>query len=59
MIRSFRLRITVNDDGTWSYEEHTQMRIPEREALVDHVDRNTLTRIAEPIPNPVATVGGA
>jgi hypothetical protein len=55
---SFRLRITVHGDGTWSYEEHTQMRIPDREALVDHVDRNTLTRIGEPTPNPVATVDG-
>jgi hypothetical protein len=54
---SFSLRVTVNDDGTWSYEEHTQMRIPDREALVDHVDRNTLKRISEPIPNPIATSG--
>jgi hypothetical protein len=51
---SFRLRVTVNDDGTWSYEEQTQMRIPDREGLVDHVDRNTLKRIAEPTPNPLA-----
>ena len=50
---NFRLRVTVNNDGTWSYEEHTQMRIPDREALVDHVDRNTLKRIGEPVPNPL------
>ena len=55
---SFRIQVTVNDDGTWSYEEHTQMRIPDREALVDHVDRNTLKRIGEPTPNPTATAGG-
>jgi hypothetical protein len=52
---SFRMRVTIIDDGTWSYEEHTQMRIPDREQLVDHVDRNTLKRIAEPSPNPLAT----
>jgi hypothetical protein len=51
---SFRIRITVHDDGTWSYEEHTEMRVPGREGLVDHVDRNTLRRIAEPTPNPLA-----
>ena len=51
---SFRNRVTVNDDGTWSYEEHTTMRIPDREGLVDHVDRNTLRRIGEPTPNPLA-----
>jgi hypothetical protein len=53
---SFRMRVTVNNDATWSYEEHTQMRIPDREGLVDHVDRNTLKRIGEPIPNPLAAV---
>ena len=55
---SFRMRVTVIDDDTWSYEEHTQMRIPDRETLVDHVDRNTLKRIGEPSPNPLATVSG-
>jgi hypothetical protein len=51
---SFRIRVTVSDDGTWSYEEHTSIRIPDRDALVDHVDRNTLRRIGEPMPNPLA-----
>jgi hypothetical protein len=55
---SFRLRVTVHDDGTWSYEEHTQMRVEGRDGLVDHVDRNTLTRIAEPTPNPLAAASG-
>jgi hypothetical protein len=51
---SFRLRVTISDDGTWSYEEHTELRIPDRPETVDHVDRNTLTRIGDPIPNPLA-----
>jgi hypothetical protein len=49
---SFRLRVTVEDDA-WSYEEHTRMRVRDRQDLVDHVDRNTLTRIADPLPNPL------
>lgn len=53
---NFRMLVTVNSDGTWSYEEHTQMRVPGREGLVDHVDRNTLKRIADPMPNPVAAL---
>lgn len=53
---SFRMRITVNGDGTWSYEEHSALRIPDREGLLDHVDRNTLRRVAGPTPNPLATV---
>jgi hypothetical protein len=52
---SFRMRVTVNDNGTWSYEEHTALRIPDREGLVDHIDRNTLRRMADPTPNPLAT----
>jgi len=50
----FRMRVTTHPDGTWSYEEHTTLRIPGREGLVDHVDRNTLRRIADPTPNPLA-----
>jgi hypothetical protein len=50
----FRMRVTVHPEGTWSYEQHTELRIPGREGLVDHLDRNTLTRIGEPIPNPLA-----
>ncbi len=51
---SFRMRVTVHDDGTWSYEQHTEMEVAGREGLVDHVDRNTLTRIAAPTPNPLS-----
>jgi hypothetical protein len=51
---SFRMRVTVNDNGTWSYEEHTALRVPDRQELVDHIDRNTLRRIADPTPNPLA-----
>jgi len=55
---SFHMRVTLNGDGTWSYEEHTTMRVADREGLVDHVDRNTLKRIGEPIPNPLVAVAG-
>ncbi|MBV8237067.1 MAG: FABP family protein, partial [Acidimicrobiia bacterium] len=52
---SFRMRITANDDRTWSYEQHTEMRVRGRDGLVDHVDRNTLKRVSAPIPNPLAS----
>jgi hypothetical protein len=51
---AFTMRVTVHPDGTWSYEEHTQLEMPDREGLVDHVDSNTLRRVAEPTPNPLA-----
>src|SRR5258708_6824617 len=37
---SFRMRVTVHDNGTWSYEEHAALRVPDREGLVDRVDRS-------------------
>ena len=56
---AFRLRVTVNDDGTWSYEEHAVLEVPGRDGPVDHVDRNTLTRIGDPVPNPLAANAAA
>jgi hypothetical protein len=51
---SFRLRVTVQHDGTWSYEEDTVMQLPDRDEPFHHIDRNTLTRIGDPTPNPLA-----
>jgi hypothetical protein len=51
---SYRIHVTVNDDGTWSYEEEGQLQIPNTTALFRHIDRNTLTRTALPTPNPLA-----
>lgn len=51
---SFRMKVVVNPDGTWSYEEHSVLRVPDRAEPVDHVDRNTLRLVASPRPNPLA-----
>ena len=56
---SFRIRVTANADGTWSYEEDTVMQLPDRDEPVHHIDRNTLTRVGEPIPNPLAAAAVA
>ena len=50
----FRLEVTINDDGTWSYDEDTVLMIRGRAEPFHHTDRNTLTRIGEPTPNPLA-----
>jgi hypothetical protein len=50
---SFRIRVTAHADGTWSYEEDTVMQLPDRAEPFHHIDRNTLTRVAEPTPNPL------
>ncbi len=50
----YRIQITVNDDGTWSYEEDTVLMIRGRDEPFHHTDRNRLTRVAAPTPNPLA-----
>ena len=53
---SFRMKVTINPDGTWSYFEDTVLIIPGREEPFHHTDRNTLARVAAPTPNPLARV---
>jgi hypothetical protein len=50
----FRIQVTVHDDGTWSYEEDTVLQIQGRSEPFHHTDRNTLSKLAEPTPNPLA-----
>ena len=51
---SFSIKVTINSDGTWSYFEDTVMTIPGYKEPFHHTDRNTLSRVAEPTPNPLA-----
>jgi hypothetical protein len=48
------ITVSVNADGTFSYEQETVLVIPGRPEPYRHVDRNTLRRIAPPTPNPTA-----
>jgi hypothetical protein len=50
----YRIQVTINDDGTWSYDEDTVLMIRGQTQPFHHTDRNTLTRIAAPTPNPLA-----
>ncbi len=51
---SYRIHVTINADGTWSYEEEGVLQIPGRDEPFSHVDRNTLTKIGPPELNPLA-----
>jgi hypothetical protein len=53
---SVRIHVTINGDGTWSYEEDTVLVIPDRTEPFHHIDRNTLSRVGPPAPNPLAMV---
>ena len=51
---SYRIHVTINDDGTWTYEEEGMLDIPDRDGHFSHHDTNTLTRVRPPTPNPLA-----
>ena len=50
----YRIKITINGEGSWSYDEDTVLMTKDRSEPFHHTDRNTLTKIGEPIPNPLA-----
>jgi hypothetical protein len=50
----FRIKVSINADGTWSYEEDTVLMIRGKTEPFHHTDRNTLHKIGEPTPNPLA-----
>lgn len=53
----YRIRVTVNSNGTWSYDEDTILEVLGRREPFHHHDRNTLSKIADPTPNPRARTG--
>ena len=51
---AFNIAVTVYEDGSWGYEEDTVLMIRGQAEPFHHTDRNRLTKIAEPTPNPLA-----
>jgi len=43
-----------NSDGSWSYVLDTMLMVRGRPEPFLHRDRNTLVKVAEPTPNPLA-----
>lgn len=50
----FRIEVTINDDGSWSYNEDTIMDVHGKDEPFHHTDTHTLKKIGEPTPNPLA-----
>jgi hypothetical protein len=48
----YRIRVTINPEGTWTYDETTALMI--KGELFKHTDKSTLFKIGEPTPNPLA-----
>ena len=55
----YTVTVTVNPDGTWSYELDTVLVIPNLPEPFHHTDRNTLRKIGEATPNPTARAAAA
>ena len=55
---SFRMKVTVNLDATWSYFEDTVLTVRGRDEPFHHTDQNTLTQVAPPTPNPLMRARG-
>jgi hypothetical protein len=53
---SYRLEITFNADGSWSYVSDTMLSVRGRTGPFRHRDVNTLKKIAEPKPNPLLVI---
>ncbi len=53
---SYRLEITFNADGTWSYVSDTMLSVRGQKDPFRHRDVNTLKKIAEPKPNPLFVI---
>jgi hypothetical protein len=50
---SYRLEISFNPDGSWSYVSETMLKVRGRDELFPHRDVNTLVKVAKPTPNPL------
>jgi hypothetical protein len=53
---SYRIDITLNADGSWSYISDTMLQVRGRPEPFRHRDRNTLVKVAEATPNPLALI---
>jgi hypothetical protein len=53
---AFSLTITFNDDGSWSYDSQLTLVVKGYAEPFNHRDRNTLSKVGEPTPNPLALI---
>jgi hypothetical protein len=46
--------VTINSDGTWSYDHTTTLFVRGQAEPFLHTDRNTLIKVGNARPNPLA-----
>ena len=49
----YRIKVSIGPNGTWSYNEDTVMMIRGKTEPFHHTDSSTLTKVGDPIPNPL------
>jgi len=54
----YRIKVQINPDGTWIYDEDTTLVVRGRSEPFHHTDHALLTKIAEPTANPLALAAG-
>jgi hypothetical protein len=54
---SYRLEVSFNGDGSWSYVSDTMLMVRGQSEPFRHRDRNTLVKVADPTPNPLFQMG--
>lgn len=55
---SYQLEVEFHADGSWSYTSDTMLAVRGQPEPFRHRDRNTLVKVAEPTPNPLAQIRG-
>ncbi len=53
---SYRIEVDFYSDGSWSYILDTMLMVKGRDTPFQHRDRNTLVKLADSVPNPLAQI---
>jgi hypothetical protein len=53
---SYRLEVEFHEDGSWSYISDTMLIVRGRTEPFQHRDRNRLSKVSEPSPNPLMRI---
>jgi hypothetical protein len=56
--QSFILTVTIDSGTQWTYHQDTVLDVRGTHEPFHHTDRNTLIKVAEPTPNPMAQAAG-
>jgi len=54
----YRIKVRINPDGTWAYDEDTTLMVRGRSEPFHHTDHAVLTKIGEPTAKSLALAAG-